>query len=123
MKNDIQVPKRWVALALAATTFLLGNPRTEAQVLTLESLESTALDEHPLLGRRRAELQVAGARVDAVRAEMRPSLYLDVSVAGAPGMQAVSVQSRDRLAWIMHSVSKCSMVSSDASSPRSSITL
>lgn len=78
-------------LAVLAVSVFLSADLAEAQVLTLESLETTALDDHPQLGQRRAELRVAEARIDATRAEMRPSLYLDLGVTAAPGMQLVEI--------------------------------
>jgi len=67
----------------------------DAQTVTLESLETATLDDHPQLGRRRAEIRAAATRVDAVRAEMRPSLYLDVGVNGSPGGQSIEIAGPD----------------------------
>jgi len=67
----------------------------DAQTVTLESLETATLDDHPQLGRRRAEIRAAATRVDAARAEMRPSLYLDLGVLAAPGLAMPQIRLDD----------------------------
>ena len=75
-----------VALVIGASLFAGLLTRTaSADVVTLESLEAQAITDSPSLEAREARVRAAAARIEGIRAEMRPRLTFDVGVQASPG--------------------------------------
>ncbi len=81
---------RSAATALACATLLLARPG-RAEVVALETLEQSALNNRALVDIERARTSGANARADLVRASTHPTLSFNAQGAVAPGNVLIRV--------------------------------